>query len=268
MPTPFYHLFLAETLLKQPQLPVNIKHYLEPSRSEFLFGNTAPDVQVVSGQPRQETHFFALPITAGAQPPWERVLSKQPLLRANRLPQNQAAFMAGYLCHLQADWWWVKDIFAPIFGLHSSWATFPKRLYYHNVLRSYQELQILPQLPPGLHGWLRQVEPDNWLPFVLDNQLREWRDYLYPQLKTGAKIRTVEVFSSRQGISAEEYYALLTSDERMTREVFSHFPFELLEKYQQRILVENIHLLSNYLAPSLHPAITHVQVKTIHGAQP
>lgn len=268
MPTPFYHLFLAEVLLEQPQLPDGIRHFLQPLRSEFLFGNTAPDVQVISGQPRWETHFFDLPIPAGELSPWEKMLSKQPYLMANRLPPSQAAFMAGYLCHLQADWWWVKDIFAPIFGLRSSWASFPKRLYYHNVLRSYLDMQILSQLPPGLDVRLRQAEPDNWLSFVSDSQLREWRDYLYPQLQPGAEIHTVEVFSSRQGISADEYYALLASDERMAQEVFSHFSSELLEKYQQRVLAENIQLMLNYLAPSLHPVTKHMQVKTIHGAPP
>ena len=268
MPTPFYHLFLAGELLAQPQLPDGIRHFLQRMRSEFLFGSTAPDVQVVSGQPRWETHFFDLPIPNGELPPWEKMLSRQPQLRVTGVPPSQAAFMAGYLCHLQADWLWVKDIFVPIFGLKSSWATFPKRLYYHNVLRSYLDMQILPQLPAGLDGWLHQAEPENWLPFASDNQLREWRDFLFPQLQPGAKIHTVEVFSSRQGISANEYYALLASEERMTQEVFSHFPLELLERYQQRILAENIQLLSSYLAPSLHPTITHMQVRTIHGAQP
>ena len=72
MPTPFYHLSLAQELLTHPSLPEPINQFLRMRRCEFMFGNTAPDVQVVSGQARQETHFFNLPILAGDRPAWEQ----------------------------------------------------------------------------------------------------------------------------------------------------------------------------------------------------
>jgi hypothetical protein len=256
MPTPFYHLFLGEALLKSSHLPDGILRLLLPFHKEFLFGNTAPDVQVISGQPRQETHFFNLPLHKGDQLAWEKMLNEQPLLQPGKLFGNRGAFIAGYLCHLQADWLWATDIFSPVFGLHSGWVTFQKRLYYHNVLRAYLDRQILPQLTIGLDVGLSQVEPNGWLPFVLDRYLTRWRDYLYPQLKPGAQVHTVEIFSYRQRISANEYYALLDSDERMTQEVFAHLPIELLENFEQRVLEENILLLSKYLAPSLQLLFT------------
>jgi len=269
MPTPFYHLSLAQELLNHPHLPEKISHFLRYSRCMFLFGNTAPDVQVVSGQPRQLTHFFNLPIQAGDRPAWEICLSEHPHLAvAEQLPAPQAAFLAGYLCHLQADWMWVNDIFAPIFGPRCSWGTFRQRLYYHNVLRAYLDLHILPELPPSMDTCLGQVEPEGWLPFVLDRYLVEWRDLLSPQLQPGAAIQTVEVFSSRQGISAPEFYALLESEERMQQEVFEHLPPQLVESHRQRVLDENIHLLSNYLAFTLHPMDTPIEGNVFQGVQP
>ena len=56
------------------------------------------------------------------------------------------------------------------------------------------------------------------------------------QLVPGAAIQTVEVFSSRQGISAPEYYALLASEERMQNEVFEHLSLELVENYNKQVL--------------------------------
>ncbi len=269
MPTPFYHLSLAQELLTHPSLPEPISQFLRVWRGEFMFGNTAPDVQVVSGQARQETHFFNLPILAGDRPAWERIFVEFPQLAVfGELPIAQVAFLAGYVCHLQADWWWVNDIFAPFFGPRCSWATFRQRLYYHNVLRAYLDTLILPELLNGMDACLSQVEPKLWLPFVADRFLVEWRDLLSPQLQPGANIQTVEVLSSRQGISPPEYYALLASETRMQHEIFDHFPLELVNRYWQKVLNENIHLLSDIMAFTLHPTETPTKGKIFQGVQP
>jgi hypothetical protein len=259
---------MAGELLNDPRLPEKISRFLQSSRGMFLFGNTAPDVQVVSGQPRQVTHFFNLPIQAGDQPPWELILSDHPhLANAEQLPAHQAAFLSGYLCHLQADWFWVKDIFAPIFGPRCSWSTFHKRLYYHNVLRAYLDRHILPELFPGMDICLRRVNPDGWLPFVQDHHLMEWRNLLFPQLQPGAVTQTVEVFSSRQGISAPEFYNLLESGERMQQEIFQHIPLKYVQNYRQRVLDENILLLSVYLAFTLHQTNSPIEGNDDQGVQ-
>jgi len=249
VPTPFYHLSMAEDLLRQPRLPEAVRQFLQGYRCIFLFGNTAPDVQVVSGQERQATHFFDLPIHSGAPFAWEHMLASHPALaHPQALPASQVAFLAGYLCHLQADWYWVSEIFAPIFGPRSTWGTFRQRLYLHNVLRAYLDLHILPELHPGMDVCLHYVTPAGWLPFVKDQFLLEWRNLLFPQLRPGAAAQTVEVFAARQGVSVSEYYALLGSEPRMQQEVFDHLPLEQIHSYRQQMLDENIRLLSEYLA--------------------
>ncbi len=248
MPTPFYHLSLAEGVLAHPRLAENMQQILLTHRCEFLYGNTAPDVQVISGQPRQATHFFNLPIQPGDNVPWERLVREFPGLRLIApLHPPALAFLAGYMCHLLADWLWVKDIFAPAFGPRCSWSNFRQRLYYHNVLRSYLDRLILPGLQMDLAACLNKVEPKGWLPFVQDAHLVQWRDLLSTQLTPGAMVKTVEVFSSRQGISAPEYYALLDSEERMQEEVFSHLPLMAVDEYRQRVIQENVGMLSNML---------------------
>ena len=268
VPTPFYHLSLAEDLLRHPGLPEEVHQFLHASRCAFLFGNTAPDAQVVSGQPRQTTHYFSLPILGMAQPAWELLLSEHPhLMDAKNLSAPQAAFLAGYLCHLQADWMWVKTIFTPNFGPRCTWGTFRERLYLHNVLRAYLDLHILPGLHSGMDACLSQVEPENWLTFIEDRHLIEWRNLLFPQLQPGAATQTVEVFSSRQGISAPEFHALLASEERMQQEVFEHFPLRLAHTYRQQVLDENVRLLSGYLAFTLHPITTPIDGNVYQGVQ-
>jgi Zinc dependent phospholipase C len=248
VPTPFYHLKIAEELFGHPDLSNAARSFLSQNRAAFLFGNTAPDVQVLSGQPREETHFFDLPIRPGDPPAWDRFLLAYPTFTSlNFLPADQAAFLAGYLCHLQADWLWVVQIFEPVFGPVCGWSSFSHRLYLHNVLRAYLDQGILPYLSPGLAQQLSTAEPTGWLPFVRDIHLRAWRDLLAQQLQPGAVVQTVEVFAARQGISPQAYYSLLTSEEKMDAEVFARLPREDLDLYRKQLIEENIRLLKGYL---------------------
>ena len=210
-----------------------------------MFGNTAPDVQVASKQAREDTHFFTLPLKKDAPVPWERLITDHPSLsRPESKPDEQAAFLAGYLCHLQADWLWITELFLPVFGPEVNWGSFPERLYLHNVLRSYLDRQVLSGLPLGIAGELKAVYPHGWLPFVKDIYLREWRDYLSKQLEPGEATQTVEVFAARQGIPIEEFYRLLESEERMDREIFSHLPRSILERFRQRLISMNLSYLN------------------------
>ncbi|MBP1693351.1 MAG: zinc dependent phospholipase family protein [Chloroflexi bacterium] len=248
VPTPFYHLSIAEEILKQPDLPGQSGTFLQSHRGAFLLGNTAPDVQTLSGQDRQATHFFDLPIIGGEIPPWSRLLSVYPeLTQPGLLSGDQAAFLAGYLCHLQADWNWVIRIFSPVFGPGSHWRNYRHRLYLHNVLRSYLDSQILPELVPHMASDLSQAAPDRWLPFVDDYYLVQWRDLLAGQLCEGCQANTVEVFAARQGVSPQDYYDLLQSEERLELEIFSRLPRPGLVEYRQNLLMDNVLLLANYL---------------------
>ena len=254
VPTPFYHLDIAENLLANPALANPVQQFLWGQRSAFLLGNTAPDVQVVSRQERQATHFFSLPVRTDAQPPWERLLRTHPsLAQPARIPGAQAAFIAGYLCHLQADWLWIVDIFAPVFGPDCRWETFSQRLYLHNVLRAYLDQQVTTALAADTADCLKGIRPDHWLPFVQDVHLSTWRDYLAGQLEPGAAAETVEVFASRQGLSPREFYQLIESEERMEQEVFVHLPRSQLETYHQRLIESNLELLQAYFGPQNKP---------------
>jgi len=256
VPTPFYHLSLAESLIGHPALSDPLNALLETHPGPFLLGNTAPDVQVISGQERQATHFFKFPIKIESQPPWEAMLATYANLAHPRLlPGAQAAFIAGYLCHLHADWMWISEIYLPAFGPNCTWGTFHNRLYLHNVLRAYLDAQVLPALSPDTPQYLGDSQPDQWLPFVKDQNLRVWRDYLARQLAPGADIETIEVFAARQGISPTEFQNLLDSEERMEQEIFIHLPRGVLSAYRERVVDASFHLLTSYLGQSRRQTI-------------
>jgi len=248
VPTPFYHLSIAEELLASPDLPESVRTFLLSERSAFLLGKTAPDVQSLSGQSRTETHFYRIPLVTAA-PPWEKMFARYPHLGIPAaLSAAQAAFICGYICHLQADIIWITDLFAPYF-LPLIAKTRRKQVgYLHNVLRAYLDGLILAELPPDIGAQLAGVNPTGWLPFVEDIHMAGWRDYLSQQLLPGAKAQTVEVFASRLDMPVESFLELLNSESRMEVEVFSFIPRQVLVEYRQKLVSANLALLTDFLA--------------------
>lgn len=222
---------------------------LDRERPAFYLGSTAPDVQTVTGQARSQTHFFEVPLEPGAKPPWQRLLERYPrLARPAALPPSQVAFWAGYLCHLQADWLWVRELYEPFFGPACDWATLAERSFLHNVLRIYLDEQVLPEMLQKAAKPFSRVQPNGWMPFSPPYALSAWRDELASQFRPGAAARTVEVFSERQGIPPQAYYALLESESEMDCRVFKHLTRQAVLEYSLQLQHENCNLLVEYLS--------------------
>ena len=231
MPTPVQHLLLAQRLLDDSTVPGSIRQRLLAHRGAFLFGNTAPDVQTVSGQLREETHFFVIP-WARVPVPHNALFSLYPALgRARALPADQAAFLAGYICHLWLDVLWVRDIYLYGFGPYAHWANLRERHIYHNILRAWCDQHDQVQLTNAIGRILATANPIEWLPFTADRYLVQWRDLLAEQFQPGATIRTVEVFAERGGVPPEKFHQVLDSPDEMDRHIFAHAPQAKIEKF-------------------------------------
>jgi hypothetical protein len=250
MPTPFFHLSLAQEILAQPDLPAPLRHLEPEARAAFWLGSTAPDLSAVSGQARPATHFFNVPIPRDEAPPWQGLFQQHPYLaQAAQLPQVLAAFVAGYVCHLQADYFWVQQVFWPSF--RPSLADAAALELRHNVLRVYQERQVLDDLNGQVRTELgRAPVVFDGLPFLHAADLRLWRDRLASQLGPGAENATIQIFAARQGITPTAFYDLLASPTRLQAEVFSRVPPHTLEDYRQAVLRANYALLRRYYAPN------------------
>ena len=248
MPTPIQHLAIAEQILALPALPQGVRRWLEKSdavQGAFFFGNIAPDVQVVSCQPRESTHFYTLPPSNHCMG-YERLLSMHPALACPRaLSAAHAAFLAGYIVHLVFDELWVREIF-PAFGPGSGWKDWRERLLFHNVLRAWLDEPALVYLRDGMGALLRQAQPDDWLPFAIDADLCRWRDLVAEQFVPGASIRTVEVFADRAKISTDEFRRLLQS-QVIQAHIFQHVSAAELETFHARAVTRSRDLLACYL---------------------
>lgn len=248
MPTPIQHLAVAQEILASSALPQTVHDRLdkdEAVRGAFFFGHIAPDVQVVSRQPREATHFFTLPLTS-RRPAYERMLaSHPPLAQPCALPAAQAAFLTGYVAHLLLDELWVREIF-PIFGPGQVWGDWRERFLLHNVLRAWLDRRDIPCLQDGIGDLLRQAQPDDWLPFAADANLCRWRDLVADQFKPDAAIRTVEIFANRARIRDAEFLALLEPDV-MEERVFSRISPTALQSFRRRAVARSHDLTVQYL---------------------
>jgi len=248
MPTPFYHLVLAQDILHAETLNVDVRGLLLAERPAFLFGNTAPDVQALSGQPREQTHFFSIHRSDHSPPAQHVMFSKYPeLAHARALPVQQAAFVAGYCAHLLLDQAWITEIFHPVFGSNARWSDLPERLFLHNVLRAHLDEHEYARLPVDIQDVLLATCPGFWLPFVQNEYMHRWRYFLADQCAPGAAPRTVEVFAERMGRQPEEFETLLRSDNAIQLQILSRMPARALETFRQRGLVSSIALLNDYL---------------------
>ncbi len=249
MPTPFNHLRIACDL--QPHLPPALRQALAAEWPAFLLGNIAPDVQTVSGQPREATHFFTVPLAASPPAPTALLRQHPQLAAPRRLPPAQAAFLAGYLAHLEFDVAWVREIFEPVFGPAQRWATFAERVYLHNALRAHWDAADQPALPAGTGTALADARPAAWLPFVEDRHLSTWRDQVAHQLHADGQSATVTVFAERMGVEPAAFHALVSSPEAMQARVFARVPADRLAAYRTAALARTAQLLPTYWAGGL-----------------
>ncbi len=246
MPTPINHLVMAREVLERGTLAAPARWLLLAQYGPFLLGHTAPDVQTVSGQRREETHFYTLP-PRNDVPAARILLDTYPALaRAERLEPAHAAFMSGYLAHLLADELWWREVFHPFFGPDAGWSTWEERLFLHNVLRTWLDEEDQARLDGHEAAALATAEPRGWLPFIRDEDLRAWRDNLVEQLQPGHRIRTAEVFAERMGVSAEMVEMTAHSPERMAW-IFRHVPPERLRSYRDMVLHRSVQLINEYL---------------------
>lgn len=244
MPTPFNHLRIARDMLAHPDLHAGWRALAHAQWPAFALGHIAPDVQTLSGQSREATHFFPVPLLPGLPRAEAALFALHPALRGvAALPPAQAAFVGGYVAHLVFDWLWVKEIFDPHFGVAQTWENFPRRILAHNVLRAHWDWDDWRNLSAEDGHAVLSAHPDGWLPFVADQHLRAWAAFVGDQLVSGHS-RTLEVFAGRMHLPERELAHLLESPEAMQARVFCHVPLARLHTYRAAALTESVRTLN------------------------
>lgn len=255
MPTPATHLALGQQMLHsgqqmlhQDDLSPAARHLLDRWEGPFLLGHTAPDVKTISGQRREESHFYTIPRTSD-YPAYRILFDMHPeLARADLLSPPRAAFVAGYIAHLLLDELWLDDVFERYFL--QDWGPLGERLFLHNVLRTWVDLRDQARLNGTAAQALQRAEPDDWLPFVDDEHVRRWRDWLVEQLTAGHRMETARVLADRMGVPAAEVEAVVQSPEQMERRVFQHFPKSAMDTFCEKGYRQSMMLVNWYVGRS------------------
>lgn len=213
MPTPFMHLALVKHLIADPDLPAAVRAGLEAGWGAFLLGSIAPDARVSGGLLRASTHFFEYDRQI-EMPPARVMLREFPTLRCPAVPNPaQAAFVAGYAGHLAMDEIWCVEMLFPHF--HSGWGTARQRHELLHMLLAYMDDRDRAILPDHYHEAICNTTPADWLPFIEDKDLIEWRNIVGVQLAPNAPSLSFEILGKRIGLSSSEIRAFLDDAEAM-----------------------------------------------------
>lgn len=248
MPTPFQHLVYARDVLASARLPEVIRQAARAHLGAFLLGNTAVDVQSLTGQSRFDTHFYhvhhANPLSAG-----ETLLATYPeLAHPARLQPAHAAFVNGYVAHLAWDECWLRAVFRPFYMESDLCPDRLTRNIHHNALRVLLDRQAEAALRrwPALAALLRSVQPDRWLPFVQPEALCRWRDWVTEQLADPSAVETAQVFAERMGISPEHFETVICAVEQDTYRPPVPGLRDALIAFESTALTESIEALKAY----------------------
>jgi hypothetical protein len=88
--------------------------WTEEELAGYLLGSTLPDISILLPLEREATHFVSL-----SSLPAEGEMEAGLLRAFGPVKGVERAVAAGYLCHLETDMLWVRDIFHPLFGPRS-----------------------------------------------------------------------------------------------------------------------------------------------------
>ncbi len=245
MPTPFSHLAVAQRLLNDPAIPSDYRALLHRQRPAFLLGSVAADARVEAGTPRSATHFYHYTQETDDSIPWRVMLDAHPGLWT-LADEAHAAFIAGYVAHLAMDEIWSRLMVAPRF-FGAEWGD--KRLRFimlHVILIVLDERD-----EQALEAWqaeaLSQAAPRDWLPFLPDSNIKNWRDLIHQQIAPGGRSQTLEIFGSRAGLTPAELRALLDSPELMLESLWQHIPLEVLAEVETAMYAHCVSQLTAYL---------------------
>lgn len=245
MPTPFSHLAVAQRLLDEPTLDPAHRVLLGRQRAAFLLGSVAADARVGAGTPRSATHFYHYVQHMNAMPPWRVMMEAHPVLWS---PVDDAheAFIAGYVAHLAMDEIWSRRMVAPYF-VGGAWGDQRLRFVMLHVI-----LIVLDERDERmLAGWqaeaLGQAVPRNWLPFLPDAALIDWRDLIYQQIRPGGISLTLNIFGQRAGKTPQELRQLLDSEQAMYEQLWQYVPQAYLAEVEQAMYAHCVSQMAAFL---------------------
>lgn len=255
MPTPFTHLKIAQDLLEDGQLQALYRDLLRRQLPAFQLGMIVADARVASGDGREVTHFYSYgsPIS---ERPWRKMLRDHPCLRELR-DEAHLAFLAGYVAHLATDEAWALKMVRPRFW-GRKWPGVDRRQKFfalHLILTVMDERDEA-LLQPWQAVSLSRCQPQDWLPFMSNAVLRQWRDLVAEQIRPNGNSLTLDIFGKRLNMDSAPIRAALDDPAAMDRYLWRHIPGALLAEVERQCYAFTRDQLAVYLTEFMPSTIS------------
>lgn len=230
MPTPFTHLRIASQLLTDEAIPQVTRDLLVACRPAFLLGATVADARVPD-KDRETTHFYRYDKPMVAHP-WRVMVQQYPSLM-QPIDNIQRVFIASYVAHLAADEYWSRYMLKPHFaggtwGKDMRWRFFVLHLLL--IIMDERDEKLLPADQPAS---MRQCHPQGWLPFLPDDIMVNWRDFIAEQLDHESQ--TLAIFGERIAHDPAHLRALVDDDVTMQSYLWDHITPDLLADLEKAL---------------------------------
>jgi hypothetical protein len=246
MPTPFTHLAYAHHWLNDPRSPSSETAFAQAYLPDFLLGSVAADARVPAKDSRAATHFYTY--TAPMKDhPWRVMLGENPSLACPD-DEHLRAFVAGYAFHLAMDEYWSNEMLAPQFAFGTWHPDRTQRFYVLHLLLISMDERDRATLPPSDVTTLPHCHPHHWLPFMSDDILTGWRDFIASQILGESK--TLEIFGGRINQTPAQLRPVLDSKEQMHELLYQHLTPSFLADFESRMYDFASEQLSVYLRES------------------
>ena len=250
MPTPFTHLWIAEKLLEDSSLPQGVSQLIHAERPAFLLGSIIADARPSAQSTRDMTHFYRYDQEM-LDHPWRIMLSQHPELNHAQSPAHRA-FIAGYVAHLAADEFWSLHMLRPHFAMGEWGESLRWRFYVLHLLLIFMDERDQARLASWQAPTLMEADPADWLPFMQDSVIADWRDYIAMQLRTQDS-DTLEIFGQRVSRSADELREMLDSRATMQSMLWDHVTPDDLQDVEDALLKFSSEQMFSYLKETATP---------------
>ncbi len=218
----------------------------------YLLGATAPDMRVMTGQDREDTHFFRIDANH-EQSGVAALLERYP--EALTVRGRARAFVAGYLTHLTVDETWIQEVYRPYFGRESQLTDRVEANFMDRVLQFYMEQGARndPELLQQWYQYIFRADPGEEVQFVDLPSLHRWREVVVRIVSQNPTWDGFRAFILRRfgPEGSPEEPALKHLCERipeMLERTLNHVTPQRLAAYREAAIQRSVSALAEYLA--------------------
>ncbi len=224
MPTPFSHLQITLRLMDDPLVPQHVRDFVKQHRPAFLLGGVIADQRPVDGK-RADTHFYEY-TKPMPDNPWREMFRQHPSLK-NPVSDAHKVFLTAYVAHLAADEYWSRNMLKPHFA-DSDWGEDIRgRFFLLHLLLITMDERDQDLLPDAIGTVMRDCIPDNWLPFLNDVLICDWRDFIAEQIDEDDS-QTLVIFGGRIQTEPDKVRELLDDAAYMQSKLWENVSRETL----------------------------------------